>query len=197
MPKDAYASEAELDLVSPADVRRRQGRGRRRHRVGAGQRHRGTACAPARPKSTVSTIDNANSAFGQVSTALAVAGAINSQVGQYGTAKGAQALFPTRRRSSRRAPMQRPEQIPGTDAAGLHAALASLAAFIRDRLAEVAPAAGPLCARREDAPLALTDGRGPVRGASCDGDRRRRRRRSPRRPTRGPGCCGRCTRAGC
>ena len=47
-------------------------------------------------KATVSTIDNANSAFGQVSTALAVAGVVNSQVGQYGTSKGAQALFPTK-----------------------------------------------------------------------------------------------------
>jgi hypothetical protein len=47
-------------------------------------------------KSRVATIDNANSAFGQVSTALAVAEMRDSQVGQYGTAKGAQALFPTR-----------------------------------------------------------------------------------------------------
>lgn len=47
-------------------------------------------------KSTVSTVDNANSGFGQVSTALAMAGAVNSEVGHYGTASGAQALFPTK-----------------------------------------------------------------------------------------------------
>ena len=46
-------------------------------------------------KTSVSTVDNADTAFGQVSTALAVAGAGKQQVGHYGTAKGAQALFPT------------------------------------------------------------------------------------------------------
>ena len=46
-------------------------------------------------KSTVSTVDNADTAFGQVSTALAMAGAVNSQVGHYGTRQGRQALFPT------------------------------------------------------------------------------------------------------
>lgn len=47
-------------------------------------------------RSTVSTIDNADSAIGQVSTVLALAGAATNQsVGHYGTAKGAQALFPT------------------------------------------------------------------------------------------------------
>nr|MDQ2797708.1 copper transporter [Actinomycetota bacterium] len=46
-------------------------------------------------RSTVSTIDNADSSFGQVSTVLAVAGIAKSQVGQYGTGKGADALFPS------------------------------------------------------------------------------------------------------
>jgi hypothetical protein len=44
--------------------------------------------------SSVSTIDNANSPFGQVSTALAMAGTIAGQVGQYGSGPGASALFP-------------------------------------------------------------------------------------------------------
>ncbi len=46
-------------------------------------------------KSTVSTVDNANTAFGQVSTPLAVAVADSSQTGHYGNQKGADALFPT------------------------------------------------------------------------------------------------------
>lgn len=58
--------------------------------------------------------------------------------------------------------MQVPSSIPGLSS-GL-SGLASLAAFIRDRLAEVAPAAGSLWGRREDAPLALTDGRGQSSG---------------------------------
>lgn len=94
-PKDAYAGEAELDVVSQltsahgevvvaGDTGSAQGSG-----IVALVRE-GAA------KSTVSTIDNANSAFGQVSTALAVAGSTNSQVGHYGDAKSAQALFPTK-----------------------------------------------------------------------------------------------------
>jgi hypothetical protein len=47
-------------------------------------------------KTTVATVDNADTPFGQVTTALALAGAIDQQVGQYGTGPGAQALFPTR-----------------------------------------------------------------------------------------------------
>jgi hypothetical protein len=45
-------------------------------------------------KATVSTVDNADSAIGQVSTVLATAGVVQSQVGHYGTGAGAQALFP-------------------------------------------------------------------------------------------------------
>jgi hypothetical protein len=45
-------------------------------------------------KSTVSTIDNADSAIGQVSTVLALAGITKSSVGHYGTGKGADAMFP-------------------------------------------------------------------------------------------------------
>jgi hypothetical protein len=94
-PKNDYAGGAELDLVSAlagrggkvvvaGDTGSAQGNG-----VIAGVRN-----GPSR--STVSTVDNADTAFGQVSTALATAGAVNSQVGQYGTAAGAQALFPTK-----------------------------------------------------------------------------------------------------
>lgn len=46
-------------------------------------------------KSAVSTVDNADSAIGQVSAVLALSDAVsNSNFGHYGTAKGAQALFP-------------------------------------------------------------------------------------------------------
>ena len=47
-------------------------------------------------RSSVSTVDNADTAIGQVSTVLALAGATDNQsVGHYGTAKGAEALFPS------------------------------------------------------------------------------------------------------
>ncbi|HZZ95736.1 MAG TPA: copper transporter [Jatrophihabitantaceae bacterium] len=94
LPKNVYAGEAGLDLVTrltlagakvvvAGDTGSAQGNG-----IVAGVRN-GNA------KATVSTIDNADSAFGQVSTVLAVAGAEQSQIGQYGTEKGAQALLPT------------------------------------------------------------------------------------------------------
>jgi hypothetical protein len=90
-----YAGQAELDVVSQlaaaggtvvvaGDTSSAQGNGI------VSMVRNGTA------KSTVSTVDNANGAGGQVSTALALAAAIHSQVGHYGTAAGAQALFPTR-----------------------------------------------------------------------------------------------------
>ena len=94
-PQDGYGGQAELDLVSAltssggtvvvaGDTGSAQGNG-----IVAMVRD-GTA------RSAVSTVDNADSPFGQVSTALAVAAAGNDQVGQYGTARGAQALFPTK-----------------------------------------------------------------------------------------------------
>lgn len=43
----------------------------------------------------VSTVDDANSALGQVSTTLALAAALKGQSGHYGTQNGADALFPT------------------------------------------------------------------------------------------------------
>ncbi len=93
--KDDYAGGAETDLVSQLAARggkivvagdhtSAQGNG-----VVAGVRN-----GPSR--STVSTVDNADTAFGQVSTALATAGAVNAQFGHYGTGAGSQALFPTR-----------------------------------------------------------------------------------------------------
>jgi hypothetical protein len=94
LPKNTYAGEAQMDLVSQlvnkgakvvvaGDTGSAQGNG-----VVAMVRD-GAA------KSTVSSVDNADTAFGQVSTTLAVAGIEQSQIGQYGQAKGAQALFPT------------------------------------------------------------------------------------------------------
>lgn len=44
---------------------------------------------------TVSTVDNADSALGQVTAVLALADVINSRVGSYGTQDGTDALFPT------------------------------------------------------------------------------------------------------
>ncbi len=52
------------------------------------------ALVRASAKSSISTVDNADTAIGQVSTVLATAGIIKSQVGQYGSGPGAQALFP-------------------------------------------------------------------------------------------------------
>lgn len=43
----------------------------------------------------LSTIDDADTAFGQVSTVLALAAALKGQPGHYGTGEGADALFPT------------------------------------------------------------------------------------------------------
>jgi hypothetical protein len=46
-------------------------------------------------RATVSTVDNADDAIGQVSTVLALADITKSAVGHYGTAKNADALFPS------------------------------------------------------------------------------------------------------
>jgi hypothetical protein len=45
-------------------------------------------------KSAVATVDNADTAIGQVSTVLALVNALNANTGHYGTAKGADSLFP-------------------------------------------------------------------------------------------------------
>lgn len=45
-------------------------------------------------RNAVATVDNADTAFGQVSSALALAGVIAGRVGHYGTQNGADALFP-------------------------------------------------------------------------------------------------------
>lgn len=92
-PKGAYAGDAELDVVS--QLTSAGGKVVVAGDSGSAKQNGIVALVRGSPtKATVSTIDNANSAFGQVSTALAVAGAVNAQVGHYGTEKGAQALFP-------------------------------------------------------------------------------------------------------
>jgi hypothetical protein len=95
LPKDNYGGQAGIDLVS-----RLSAAGAKvvvAGDTGSASQNGIVALVRSGPtKSRVATIDNANSAFGQVSTALAVAEMQDSQVGQYGTAKGAQALFPTR-----------------------------------------------------------------------------------------------------
>lgn len=92
-PKD-YGASAELDLVSA--LNRAGG-----HVVVAGDA--GAAVAggliasvrgSAADRGTSSTVDNADTAFGQVSAVLALAAAAKGQNGQYGTEAGADALFP-------------------------------------------------------------------------------------------------------
>jgi Copper transport outer membrane protein, MctB len=50
--------------------------------------------ASAADRGTASTVDNADSAFGQVSAVLALSAVAKGQSGQYGTEQGADALFP-------------------------------------------------------------------------------------------------------
>jgi hypothetical protein len=94
LPKNSYAGEAQMDLVSQL-----VNKGAKVVVAGdAGSAQGNGVVAMIRDgaaKSTVSSVDNADTAFGQVSTTLAVAGILGSQIGQYGQAKGAQALFPT------------------------------------------------------------------------------------------------------
>jgi len=45
-------------------------------------------------RDSISTVDNADNASGQVSAVLALAGTIKGQVGHYGTGQGADTLYP-------------------------------------------------------------------------------------------------------
>jgi hypothetical protein len=90
----SYAAQTELSLVS--DLQQLGG-----HVVVAGDPASAVQAGvvasvrtAAADKNTVSTIDNSDSAIGQVSTVLALAGVIKSSVGHYGTGKGADAMFP-------------------------------------------------------------------------------------------------------
>jgi hypothetical protein len=93
LPAGSYAGQVELDLVAAL-----QSKGGQVVVAGdTGSATDGGIVALVRgsaSKANVSTIDNANSAFGQVSTVLAVVQIAKSQVGHYGTGKGADALFP-------------------------------------------------------------------------------------------------------
>jgi hypothetical protein len=53
------------------------------------------ALVRSKAKGTISTVDNADTSIGQVSAVMATANVTQSQVGDYGTGAGAQALFPT------------------------------------------------------------------------------------------------------
>lgn len=94
LPKGGYAGEAELDLVSAL-----QSRGGKVVVAGDGGTATGDGVVAlvrsGSDKATVSTVDNADTAAGQVSTVLALAGAAQSRIGHYGTAPGADALFPS------------------------------------------------------------------------------------------------------
>jgi hypothetical protein len=94
LAKGSYAGQAELDLVSALQT----GGGETVVAGDSGSATAGGIVALIRDgsaKATVSTIDNADSPFGQVSTVLALAEADASRVGHYGTAAGADALFPS------------------------------------------------------------------------------------------------------
>lgn len=94
LPKNSYAGQAGVDVVTQLTAA-----GGKVVVAGDTGSARGNGVVAmvrnGAAKSTVSTIDNATSPFGQVSTVLAVAGIEKSQVGQYGTAKGASTLLPT------------------------------------------------------------------------------------------------------
>jgi Copper transport outer membrane protein, MctB len=90
-----YAASAELSLVNA--LQHAGG-----HVVVAGDNGSATQAGivaavrgPNGDKATVSTVDNADTAIGQVSTVLALADIAKSTVGHYGTAKTADALFPS------------------------------------------------------------------------------------------------------
>lgn len=94
MAKGSYAAQAELNLVNALQRKDATvvvaGDGGSATQSGLVAEIRTSSA-----KSGVSTIDNADTPYGQVSTVLALAQAIqDSQVGQYGTAPGADALFP-------------------------------------------------------------------------------------------------------
>lgn len=90
----SYGGQAELDLVSAL-----QGKGGDVVVAGdSGSATGGGLVAMTRQgsaKSAVSTVDNADTPYGQVSTVLAMAQLQNSQTGNYGTGPGADALFPS------------------------------------------------------------------------------------------------------
>jgi hypothetical protein len=94
LAKGSYSGPAELDLVTALQA----GGGQT---VVAGDSGSATGdgivalIRSGSAKASISTVDNANSSFGQVSTVLALAEADNSRVGHYGTAAGADALFPS------------------------------------------------------------------------------------------------------
>jgi len=94
--KDSYAGRAGLDLSSAL-----QSAGA--HVIVAGDAGSATQdgvvslVRTGGAHSSISTVDDADTAFGPASVVLTVVGALNSQVGHYGTAQGADALFPTAR----------------------------------------------------------------------------------------------------
>jgi hypothetical protein len=95
IPAHNYAGTAELSLVTA--LARAGG-----HVVVAGDQTsatKGGLVALVRnsqaARGAVSTVDDADNAFGQVSSVLALAGANNGQIGQYGTGHGADAMFPS------------------------------------------------------------------------------------------------------
>lgn len=94
LPDGNYGAQAELSLVSAM-----QNAGGHVLVAGdsASDTHGGIVAevrGPSGPKATVSTVDNADTAMGQVTSMLALADVTKSVVGHYGTGSGADALFP-------------------------------------------------------------------------------------------------------
>jgi len=94
MPTDSYAAGMELSFVDALQDAGGHvvvaGNAASASQAGLVASVRGSGA----DKNTVSTVDNADTAIGEVSTALALADIVNSNVGHYGTGKGADALFP-------------------------------------------------------------------------------------------------------
>jgi hypothetical protein len=97
IPERDYSGTAELSLVSALSDPQSGG-----HVVVAGDKQSADDSGLVElvrdsktVRATASTVDNADTAFGQVSAVLALSGVTNGLVGHYGTADGADALFPT------------------------------------------------------------------------------------------------------
>jgi hypothetical protein len=92
--KHAYAGTAELSLVSALA----QAGGQVVVASDPASATKGGLVALVRGskavRGAVSTVDDADNAFGQVSSALALSDAINGQIGHFGTGQGADTLFP-------------------------------------------------------------------------------------------------------
>ena len=165
MSANSYAGSSELSLVArPGQGRRARGRGRRQPRRRAGGGLVARVRSAAAEHGTVSTVDDADDAFGQVSAVLALAG--RRWPAAWATTVRGRAPTPcSRRRRSRDAWISRPRRRPSphwprssaTGSAEVSDAIAPLWTR-RDEGTEVLPAAGrdaPAVRRPPPAQLAM------------------------------------------